>query len=183
MPITVTIEWKGQQGFEKLIRYIDNNLIYGEAQEGIRVLGHQTADKMIEIIKAEKKRPDKGTNKLEDAITAETLNTTGGVEVGIGNINKLKAEAPYYEVINSGGFVPNRGNLVPVGGFAPGESKPNAANFREGQWNVGGGNSTFKPKKPIEGIHYVDRTIEWLDKALKEFVTKLGGKFVSGLNK
>jgi hypothetical protein len=183
MSIKINIEWKGQAGFEKLIRYINNNLVYGEAQEEVRILAHQTADKMIEIVKAEKKRPDKGTNKLEDAITAETLNTIGGIEMGIGNVQKLKSEAPYYEVINSGGFIPNRGNFVPLGAFAPGEPKPNSANFREGQWNVGGGKFSFRPKRPIEGIHYVDRAVEFLDKALIQFVRKIGGKFIDGLTK
>jgi len=183
MAVKIEIEWKGKDGIDKLIRYIANNLIYGEAQEGIRILGHQTADKMIEIVKSEKKRPDKGTNKLEDAITAETLNTTAGVEVGVGNIQKLVAEAPYYEVINAGGFIPNRGNLVPVGGFAPGEPKPNEANFREGNWAVGGGKYTFRPKRMIEGIHYVDRAIEFLEKALNDFVIKIGGKLVNGMQK
>jgi hypothetical protein len=181
--INVTIEWDGKDGFEKLIRYVDNNLVYGEAQEGIRILGHQTADKMIEGVQQGKKRPDKGTHFLEDAITAETINTTAGIEVGVGKIEKLKAEAPYYEVIDKGGFTPNRGNLVPVGAFAPGNPKPNAGSFREGNWQVGAGKFTFRPKKAIEGIHYIDRAITWLEKALDDFIKDIGGKLIDGMGK
>ena len=49
--IKVTIDWQGQKGLENLIRYIENNLVYGEAQEKVRVLGHHTADYMKDVIK------------------------------------------------------------------------------------------------------------------------------------
>lgn len=181
--IRISIDWKDGKKFDNLIRYIDNNLLYAQAQEGIRTLGHHTADKMRQVIDSERKRPDKGTHKLENSITAETISTTGGVEMGIGRISKMKEEAPYWEVLDKGGYIPNNGNLVPLGAFIPGEPKPNSANFRQGNWNVGEGKYTFRAQRPIEGIDYVGKSIRNLDNELKEMITKLGGSWLNEMEK
>ena len=181
--IRISIDWKDGKKFDNLIRYIENNFLYAQAQEGIRVLGHHTADKMRQVIDSERKRPDKGTHKLENSITAETLTTTGGVEIGIGRISKMTEEAPYWEVLDRGGYVPNYGNLVPLGAFIPGEPIPNPKNFRQGNWEVGEGKYTFRATRPIEGIDYVGKSIRHLDSELKEMIIKLGGSWLQGMEK
>jgi len=181
--IRISIDWKDGKKFDNLIRYIENNFLYAQAQEGIRVLGHHTADKMRQVIDSERKRPDKGTHKLENSITAETLTTTGGVEIGIGRISKMTEEAPYWEVLDRGGYVPNYGNLVPLGAFIPGEPIPNPKNFRQGNWEVGEGKYTFRATRPIEGIDYVGKSIRHLDSELKEMMSKLGAKFIGDMEK
>jgi hypothetical protein len=180
--IKITVEFTDGEKFEQLIRYIEDNMVYGEAQEAMRVLGHHCADNMKENINSSRKRPDKGTHNLENVITAETLNTVGGIEVGVGRIETLKAEAPYFEVLDVGGYIPNNGNFVPLGSFIPGEPKPNAGNFREGNWEVGG-KFTFKPKRAIEGINYIGKAILNLDKELTELIGKLGSKILDGMSK
>jgi hypothetical protein len=177
--LKISVEWQGKEKLESLIRYISDNLIYGEAQQKVRILGHHCADHMRVTIDSSRKRPDKGTHKLENAITAETLTTTAGVEVGIGNIDKLKQEAPYYEVIDRGGYVPPAN----LGYFGEGE-RPEAG--KNGQtWTHTGNKSDFllRPSKAIEGIEYVYKSIQNLEKELKETITKLGGSFISGLSK
>jgi hypothetical protein len=165
--IKIFIDWQGKKGLDNLIRYIDNNLVYGEAQEQIRVLGHRTADNMIETINTERKNPARPDNKLENAITAETLETTGGVEVGIGRISKLNVEAPYWEMINEGAtYVTKKTHVVPTTYFSdPGSG---FITFKEGSTHI------------IEGIDFVGKAIRNLDQELRTMMEKLGATFLGG---
>jgi hypothetical protein len=180
--INVTVEWSGKQGMEKLIKYIEDDSILFEAQAAMLDVADATVDNMRTTIKENKKRPSKGDN-LERNIDKEIINSTGGVEIGIGNIKQLKQEAPYFEVLNTGGYVPNYGRKVPVGSFAPGEPKPSSEHSREGHWQVGQGSYTFAAKKAIEGIFYIEKAITFLDRKLNETIVSLGGKFIEGLGR
>jgi hypothetical protein len=96
MGIRISIDWQGKKGLDNLIRYIENNTLYGEMQVQTQILAHHTADSMKETISTSKKRPSFGSN-LEDNILAEPISTTGGIEYGIGRISQLKTNAPYFE--------------------------------------------------------------------------------------
>ena len=165
--IKINIEWQGQKGLDNLIRYIDNNIVYGEAQEQVRILGHRTANNMRSTINTERLNPKRPDDKLVNAITAETLNTTGGIEVGIGRIAKLVAEAPYFELINNGGtYITKKTHVVPTTYFAdPGSG---FVTFKEGSSHT------------ITGIDYVGKAIRNLDKELRIVMEKLGSKFING---
>ena len=168
--ISITVDFVDRGKFDKFIRYIENNLIYAEAQEEIRVLGHHCADNMIDTIESSRKNPDRGTHKLENAIIAETLSTTAGVEVGVGRISKLQQEAPYFEMINDGfTYTTRQTHVVPTDYFA----------------NKGTGFITFKEgsKHTIEGIQYVFKAIQKLEIELRDFIIKVGGKYLDGLSK
>lgn len=179
--IRISVDFKDAKKFSQIIRYIQNNLVYPEAQEQVRILGHHVADNMRETINSSKKRPDKGTQRLENAITAETLETTGGVEVGIGKIQKLKEEAPYFEVLDGGGYVPPAN----VGFFGDNMRAPEAGGYGEDWKHTGKGSGFYfmKPMKAIEGIHYISKAIAYLDRELKNLIIKLGGTFIKGIEK
>jgi len=166
--IRISVDWRGKRGLENLIRYIKNSEVYGEAQEQIRILGHHTADYMVNVIKSEKHNPTRPDKKLENAIIAETLNTVGGIEIGIGRISKLIAEAPHWELINDGGvYITKETHVVPTTYFSdPGNG---FVTFKEGSSHV------------IEGINYVGRAINNLDQELKIVMERLGAKFISGM--
>jgi len=168
--IRITIDWKGEKGLNNLIRYIENNLLYAETQENVRILGHHTADKMHEVINTERKNPARPDHKLENAITAETLNTTSGVEVGIGRISKLNVEAPYWEMINDGAtYVTKKTHVVPTTYFAdPGSG---FVTFKEGSSHI------------IEGIDFIGKAIRNLDQELRTMMEKWGEKFLGGAEK
>jgi len=168
--INISIDWKDGQKFGNLIRYIANNLIYAETQEQMRILGHRTADNMRETVETERKNPARPDHKLENAILAETLNTTAGVEVGIGRISTLKAEAPYFELINDGGtYVTKRTHVVPTTYFEdPGSG---FVTFKEGSSHT------------IEGIDYVGKAVKNLDQELRIMMEKYGEKFLDGATK
>jgi len=181
--IKVTIDWQGQKGLENLIRYIENNLVYGEAQEKVRVLGHHTADYMKDVINTERKNPKRPDDKLVNAITAETLKTTGGIEVGIGRIAKLVAEAPYFELINEGGtYVTKKTHVVPLSYFA---DINQVYNWKTGKESITKGFITFKEgsRHTITGIDYVGKAIRNLDKELRIAMEKWGADFINGAQK
>jgi hypothetical protein len=123
---------------------------------------------MKEVINTERKNPARPDHKLENSITAETLDTTAGVEVGIGNIAKMTAEAPYWEMINDGArYITKKTHIVPTTYFAdPGN---NFITFKEGSSHT------------IVGIDYVGKSIRNLDKELREMMSKWGEKFLSGM--
>jgi hypothetical protein len=168
--IRLTVDFRDAKKFDQLIRYIENNLVYAEAQEGVRVLGHHCADYMRSTINTERKNPTRPDHKLENAIIAETLSTTAGVEVGIGRIATLIAEAPYFELINDGGtYITKKTHVVPTTYFA----------------DPGSGFITFKEgsSHTIIGIDYVGRAIRNLDQELRVMMEKWGAKFVGGAEK
>ena len=168
--ININIEFKDKDSFAKLIRYIENNLLYSEVQENIRILGHHCADNMKETINNERKNPARPDHKLENAIVAETLSTTGGVEIGIGRISTLIAQAPHFELINDGGtYITKETHIVPTTYFA----------------DPGSGFVTFKAGSShvITGIDYVGKSIRNLDQELRTMMEKWGSKFLSGMGK
>lgn len=181
--IRVSIDWQGKKGLDNLIKYIEDNTIYGEAQEQIRILGHHTADHMRNTIKISKKRHSLGSN-LEDNITAETLNTVGGVEVGVGKISQLKTNAPYFEVLDKGGYVPySTAKGAPLGSFEGSAPDGNVVSGNQ-NWERSGDKGFFmKPKSPIEGIDYIGKAIRNLDKELKVTMERLGSKFLTEVEK
>jgi len=180
--IKIEINFTDGEKFEQLIRYIEGiDFVRAEAEVG--ELSDKVIESMKETINSSRKRPDKGTHKLENSLDwTEVLNDPGRqLIIGIGEVAKLMAEAPYFEVLDVGGYIPNNGNFVPLGAFAPGEPRPNAGNFREGNWEVGG-KFTFKPKKAIEGIGYINKAIQNLDNDLRALVEKLGGMWLDGMS-
>jgi hypothetical protein len=168
--IRLTVDFRDAKKFDQLIRYIENNLVYAEAQERIRVLGHHTADYMRDVINTERKNPARPDHKLENAITAETLSTTGGIEIGIGRISTLNSQAPYWEMINDGAtYITKKTHIVPTTYFAdPGSG---FVTFKEGSSHI------------ITGVDYVGKSIRNLDKELRITIEKLGSKFISEAEK
>ena len=125
---------------------------------------------MSEVINTERKNPTRPDDKLINAITAEPLNTVGGIEMGIGRISTLIAEAPYFELINDGGtYVTKKTHVVPTTYFADPDS--GFVTFKEGSSHT------------IEGINYVGIAIKKLDQELKVMMEKFGTKFINGAEK
>jgi hypothetical protein len=168
--IKVSIDWLGEKSFQNLIRYIEDNSVYFEAQAEIVTLGENTAESMKVVIKNERKNPARPDLRLENAITSEILNETAGVEVGIGRISTLNSEAPYWELIDVGGtYVTRKTHVVPTTYFAdPGSG---FVTFKEGSSHT------------IIGIDFVGKAIRSLDKELRMVMEKLGSKFISGMGK
>lgn len=169
--IKINIDWKGKKGFDNLIRYIENNQLYGEMQIAAQTLAHHTADDMINTIEFYRLRPKNAQKAnplyrgLTNVITAERISTTGGIEYGIGNIAKLNEQAPYWEMIDAGAtYKTNETHIVP---FADGGFRT----FKAGSLHT------------INGINYINHAILNLDKELEMVMKKLGTEFIKGMEK
>ena len=186
--IRLTVDFRDAKKFDQLIRYIENNAVYEEAKTMIRELGHKTADNMGSIINSYRKRPSIGTNKLEKSITSVFI---AGVshsgflglgrdifthEVGIGEIAKMNREAPYWEVLDVGGYVPPAN----LGYF--GENNPPIPGGKGEAWIHTGRKEDFlmTPKSPIEGLDYIGQSLRKLKIELDEGIKELGAKFING---
>lgn len=181
--INVVIDFVDAKRFDNLLRYIEN-IPFVRIEAEMAELADGTVDVMKDKIKSSRKRPDKGSHQLENAIDwKELLNDPGKqLIIGIGEISKLQKDAPYYEILDRGGKV--KEHRVPTGAFAPGEAKPNPANFREGNWYPGAGKYSFiAGKASIEGIDYVGEAYRFIEKKLDEFIISFGGTVLGGMNK
>ena len=168
--INVSVEFTDKGKFEKLIRYIEDNSIYFEAQAAMLDLANNTVEHMRTNINEDRKNPDRGTHKLENAIDTKIINDVGGIEIGIGEIAKLQSEAPYFEMINDGfTYTTRQTHIVPTTYFA----------------DKGSGFVTFKAgsKHTIQGIDYVGKALRTLETELADTITKLGGKLFGGMEK
>jgi hypothetical protein len=181
--IRINIIWEGKRGLENLIRYIENNDLYFLAQDKTRDLAYETVLSMREMIVEGKKRHSFGNN-LESNINAEDISTTGGIDIGIGNISDLKANAPYYEVLDRGGYIPySTVKGAPLGSFEGDRPDGNVVSGNQ-NWERSGNKGYFmKPKSAIEGLDYIGRSLRNLDLELKVMVEELGGTWLSNLEK
>jgi len=145
------------------------SIFYPEMQEKLVELSYNALAVMREIIVENKKRPSLGGN-LEETLNVEVLNSTGGIEIGIGNIADLKAKAPYFEVLNDGGYVPysTKNGLAPYGSFEGDRPIPGMSGQN---WERSGNKGFFmSPAKAIEGIDYINLGAKYLNTNLEIIV-------------
>jgi len=157
---------------------------YPEMQAELVSIAEKAVETMRSIISNSKVRPSLGTNFLENSITMKILKThPAAVIIGVGDIDKMNKEAPYWSLIDAGGKVAGGkmdGRRVPVGAFGAGNA-PNPLQFGIHQWIPGGVSDdgkqfSFIPLAPIEGKHYISITIQTvindLEIRLKSFVNQ-----------
>ena len=176
--VTVKTEGKNPLNFIQDVQ----SIFYPEMQQKLVELSYDTLNMMREIIVQNKKRPSLGGN-LEETLDVDILNTTAGVSIGIGNISDLKAKAPYYEVLNDGGYVPySTVGSAPLGSFYG--DRPEKGGSGQNWERSGEKGFYMKPKKAIEGISYIDLSVRNLTAQLEiitknwinEELNKMGGK-------
>jgi len=123
---------------------------------------------MRQIIQENKVRPQAGEPAtLENAINVDHFPEGGW---GVGKISTLNAEAPYWRVINYGGYVPPSTRNYPnlKGKFEPGEERPDPSNFRAGRFKKG--YYPIDPKKAIPAMNYIEKTSFWVEKELNRLI-------------
>jgi len=159
--VTITLKGKNPLSW---IKEVDDK-IHFEFQAKVVELGELTAIRMQEIIKSSIKRAG-STGRLENSIDSTVLNSTGGVEVGIGDTSKMP---PYWEVLNDGGYVPPAN----LGYF--GEGKPPQRGVTGEQWTHTGDSSNFLmiPRKPIEPVNYIGISARELQQHITQEIDKL----------
>lgn len=155
-----------------------------EADElGKRVLLH-----LRKFIKTHKKRPSvkhtDGTRPLEQSIRKHNLpNKMGQIGWEIGRIDLLNRVSPHWYVINYGKmitgkvFIPGGGKLISPGSFSPGKPEPDQSSFRQGNWKKGVPSSdgklhSFKAKRPVEPMNYIENAQLFFRRGLKKILNK-----------
>jgi len=161
---TVTYSKSGQDPLVWLSK-LDQSFQF-DLQNILAMIAEKTASRMGEIIQDSIKRPP-NTGKLAMSITSEILNSTGGIEVGIGNVSKMNSEAPYWLVLNDGGYLP-----PPAVGFF-GEGNPPRAGASGERWTDDPGAFPMTPKKVTEPVRYIEISNEELTKHIKKTIDKL----------
>lgn len=82
-------------------------------------LAYRARDNMRDSIKRQKSR-EGSRGALENAIDVEVIVSPDRIDVGVGNIQRLNQEAPYWAIQNYGGLVAEGARVVP-GIFGPGD--------------------------------------------------------------
>lgn len=185
--IKVTVDFRDGRKFNNLMRYL-KNIDFVRAEAEVMNIANNAIENMKTTIDSSRKRPDKGTHKLENALgePEEVLNDPGKeLIIGIGRISTLKAEAPYWEVLDVGGYIPpaNIGYFTSGSGLSGDKTFPESGITGQNWIHTGKGQGSFfmKPKSPIEGIDYIGKATRTIDQELKATIEKLGGHFLNGM--
>lgn len=173
MAIEIRLDWRETENrMNNMIRYVKNPSEWFKVQGDVYELAEKAKQDMEDTIEQSRKQPGNGERKLENAIQIENLMTTTaqeitgghlGIEVGVGNIDTLKSEAPYFELINDGGtYITKTEHIVP---FADGEFRT----FLKGSSHT------------IDGIDYVGKAEKMVEKEIDKIVTDAGETILSSM--
>lgn len=133
-------------------------------------LARQTKSVMQQIINSSvRRKPNTGNlaNSIDIVTPIIRKNSKGIIEeyiTGVGDIQKLNIEAPYWYVVNYGvlfgtsiPYVPPSPPLGSFGGNAPDSNLKGSGTQR---WS--GGNYFMKPSSPIRPMNFISNTLQWL---------------------
>ena len=167
--IRVEVTWDKEK-FKELIRYIEN-VNFVELEADLANLAEDTVKNMKEtIVDAKNSRGvAREDAKLEGALNWEEVKNVPGreLEIGIGNIDTLKKEAPHFELINSGGtYTTKKTHVKPTTYFS--EPGSGFVTFKAG--------STHK----IYPNHYVELAMNFLEKEFDKILNNFSQKIFSG---
>jgi len=181
----INVIFKDKNKFSNIQRFIEKldkegMSHWAEIQDRMNDLANESRDEMRKTISTSKKRKSFGSN-LEDAIETELLETTGELVVGVGNVDKLKTDAPYFEVLDQGGYVPySTRKGAPLGSFegdAPALDASASLN-----WERSGNKGFFmKPKKAISPVGYVRQAVNFAEKQIDKFLKDIGTIFINAM--
>lgn len=161
MPIRVKVLSKPDKNFrkqqEEFVLRLSGKHTFALAEETVRIIRQN--------IQASIKRSGSTGNLASGFFTEKILNGHG-----VGNIDELNRELPYWAWMNDG--IAGTGRRIPPGSdevnnrgaFQPGDSAPGTGSNQ--RWRVGTGFHLIFPKNPIEAKNYIENTIsEILTKA------------------
>ena len=152
-------------------------------QEDFYNLIQEARQQMVEKIQSTRKREPENDN-LANNIKVYEIDTTAKQHLGIGNIDELNKNAPYWSVQNYGvtknnePFIPGNGKNVPYGAFkntgkpVPGGSGERWEKGKENAIGKFGAYHTFSAKKPIEPKHYIEAGKRYIEQNLDKIIRK-----------
>jgi len=169
--ITVKIYAKQGKDITTLIRNLDKESTV--VLDGINVIGEETLLHMRNFINTNKKRKGKDPKNpfkegnLANSIEKNRIIGKDEYGVGIGHIPTLQGKAPYWEIVDVGGYTPPamRGTF----GDGPPDSRlkgKGTAPF------IVDKRFSFVHMSPIRPMHYIGGTITWLKGYWHSYWTK-----------
>ena len=146
-----------------------------DIEEGLVKLGDETVNHIRHVINTSKKRESDTHSDKYHKFTRDNLalsmqkkiNYSGDrTHIGVGYIPDLEKFAPYWKVVNYGGYVPPA-----VRGFFSGGSSPLASMKGTGTQAFYPDSKGFLmvPKSPIRPMNYIQTTHNWLKSYWKSF--------------
>ncbi len=155
----IRVSFKTDKGYDQILKEIkakERKII-----NAVMNMGIATKDKMKNTVIENIKRPG-STGKLVGAITYEDISAGDYIGWGVGNIDILNKEAPYWKIQNFGSS-----HIVGkdfYGFFQPGEEHPDVGHFREGRfYEQGDFGWKMTPKNPIPPMNYISKTVHFLE--------------------
>jgi hypothetical protein len=174
-------------GLENAMRVMQSTI--ESIEVGMKALGEKTATHMGEVIKSSAKRGS--TGNLAKYIKAEDGRDGINYWVGVGNIKLLSQpnHAPYWKVVNYGGYVPpaNIGMFedtgAPDGQYAGGTGKERWLHTGVGGEAMGMKFWYMKPKSPIRPMNYIQTTVSWLSVSMVNYFSESNLKILANVTK
>lgn len=152
-------------------RYVERQFI--NIENGMIKLGVDTRDRMREALKNKITR-EGSTGNLANSIHSYVERYPQGILVGVGSIDYMTKVAPYWYIINYGGYTTISARGMSLWGWYGAGNKPDASLRgtgvgRERFTSVTGGNLVnlptiyrMTPTAPIAPKYYIERTKAWL---------------------
>ncbi len=151
-----------------------------ELIEGQMAAAERAKDILVQEVRQDLERkivrPRESSGELSDAIDGEVIRRTGGLLIGVGNIEKMNSEVPYWRLQEKGGPISVRA----VPGFFVGPSGQRVP-FRQGATAQRGTPHGFVPTKFSQDIFIYDfrasGSVMWIQKDVKPKRYFEGGEF------
>ncbi len=128
-------------------------------------IGNETKDKMRSIIKSNIRRKSGSTGNLEKSINVAVERGLGEFIVGVGIIQEMDINAPYWYLINFGGLsTAAKQNRVLYGNWEGGDSDPALRGTGVGTQSFFPGRQPsfpMTPRSPIAAMNYIEKTVNW----------------------
>jgi len=168
--ISVRVHFDGEDKLLDLMRFIkDGPFVRVEGE--MAQLAEDTVSVMINTIEDYRKNPARPGNKLVGSIDyTELINEPGThLLIGIADLDKMRLEAPYFELMDVGGtYVTKKTHVVPTDYFAsPGDG---FVTFKEGSVHV------------IDGINYFDKAERYVKTNVDRIVKGIIDDYVSKMD-
>lgn len=177
MKLRIRVRREGP-GFDERIQSL--KLININIKTSLINLGNATKSHMGLVIKQNKRR-EGGNSVLEKSIKIYTEPLgKHRFDVGIGLVSEMDRLAPYWAVINWGGYSGGTKKSMATGRGIPGyfgDHQPPLAMKHGGteRWHYAKGFFLMKPHQPISPMNYIEKTSAWIRTILASKRLK-GGK-------
>jgi hypothetical protein len=165
--INISMRMRGTNP-KKMVRKV---VIVGKGvNKAMDMLGIEVVKKFQDVIKKSRRRgPSRSGNRMSKSIKKYRGGKGISYWVGIGKVLEMDTLAPYWRVINYGGFIP-----PPSVGYFGDHNPPDAGLVGQGYepWTEGADGFYMIPKSAIRPMNFVETTQNWFASYWKRYWAK-----------